>query len=222
MAKGQLHSTGTVCKAEVKCPLEGDGESHFDTVDQLIDHTASETGASVDEIRDIVGSGVKLAEAVSMAREGLIGSSVPSSQSSAPKVPATIEIDLSSASSNTLSEKFLENLREMYPVSSVKDDGTGRLTVVVDAESDPDDYSVLMAADTAAHNAATEMGYDEDEMEEFEESFTVHAELNELPADQSVSWSYEGNEFTSAGLTEEEARARQQELKAEGIDSTIG
>ncbi len=217
MAKGQLHSTGTVCKAELKCPLEGDGESHFDTVDQLIDHTASTTGADVKEIRDIIGSGVKLGEAVSMARDGLLGGSVPSSESATPKVPATIEIDLSSATSEELSKKFLENLREMYPVSSVKDDGTGRL----DAESDPDDYSVLMAADTAARNAATEMGYDDDEMEDFEESFTVNAELNGEAPNQSVSWSYEGNEFTSSGLTEDQARARQQELKAEGIGSTI-
>ena len=221
MAKGQLHSTGTVCKAEKSCPLEGEGGQHFDTVDQLIEHTASTTDADVAELREVISTGVGLAEAVSMARDGVLGSSTPDSASRAPKVPATIEIDLSSATSDSLKEKFLANLGEMFPISSVKTDGMGSYTVQVDAESDPDDYSVLMAADTAARNAATEMGYDEDELEEFEETLSVSAAIDRAPATQSVTWSYEGNEFTSSGLTAEEAEAKQKELKAEGIESSL-
>lgn len=238
MAKGQLHSTGTVCKAEISCPLEGDKGQHFDTVDQLIEHTAAETGVETSELREIVSTGVGLAEAVSMARDGILGGATPDSSSRESKIdfslstiekvanpvaakrPATIQIDLSSATSDGLRGKFLTNLGEMFPISSVKSDGMGSYTVVVDAESDPDDYSVLMAASTAAENAATEMGYDEDELEEFTESLSVKAGLDR-PATQSVSWSYEGNEFTSSGLTAEEAQAKQDELKAEGIDSSI-
>lgn len=221
MAKGQLHSTGTVCKAERNCPLEGDGGQHFDTVDQLIEHTASETSADVAELREVIGTGVGPAEAVSMARDGVLGSATPASASKAPKRPATIEIDLSSATSDRLKDKFLENLGEMFPVTSVKTDGMGSYTVVVDAESDPDDYSVLMAASTAANNAATEMGYDEDELEDFEGTLSVSAEVAKAPAPQSVSWSYGGYEFTRSGLTAEEAQAKQRELQAEGIEASI-
>ena len=221
MAKGQLHSTGTVCKAEKTCPLEGDGGQHFDTVDQLIEHTASKTSADVAELREVIGTGVGLAEAVSMARDGVLGGATPDSASKAPKRPATIEIDLSFATSDSLKGKFLENLGEMFPVASVETDGRGSYTVVVDAESDPDDYSVLMAADTAARNAAADMGYDEDELDEFEDSLSLSAEVAKAPATQRVSWSYEGNEFTSSGLTAEEAQAKQKELQAEGIEATI-
>lgn len=240
MAKGQLHSTGTVCKAEKSCPLEGDGGQHFDTVDQLIEHTATETGAETSELREIVSTGVGLAEAVSMARDGVLGGATPSSVSrdsqidfsllaiekvanpQTPQVPATIDIDLSSASSDGLRDKFFNSLQEMLPVSSVKSDGLGSYTIVVDAESAPDDYSVLMAASIAANNAATDMGYDEDELDEFADKLKLSAALDKASANQSVSWSYEGNEFTRSGLTVEEAKAKQDELKAEGIDSSIG
>jgi len=181
MAKGQLHSTGTICRAEIRCPIEDEGGKHFNSVDELVENTASETGTDVAELKSVLATGVSPAEAVSMAKDGVLGGSTPDSVSRQPKVPATITIDLSSASSNSLSERFLSNLSESLPVSSVKDDGTGRYTITVDAESDPNDYSVLMAASTAAENAASEMGYDEEEMEDFSNNLSISANLDPVP-----------------------------------------
>lgn len=91
MAKGQLHSTGTICKAEIRCPIEAEGGQHFDSVEQLIDHTAAETGAEAAEIRSVIASGVGPAEAVSMAKEGFLGRSMPQSLSREPKTPAPLK-----------------------------------------------------------------------------------------------------------------------------------
>jgi len=81
MAKGQLHSTGTICKAEIRCPIEEEGGRHFDSVDQLADYTAADTGVDRDELKGILASGVSPAEAVSMARDGILGGATPSSVS---------------------------------------------------------------------------------------------------------------------------------------------
>lgn len=223
MAKGQLHSTGTICKAEKSCPLESsDGPSHFDSIGELLEHTAKATATDPSELRTVLASGVGPAEMVSMAKEGILGSAAGASISKAPKRPATIRIDLSNQSSDSLKERFLANLVENgFPVVSAEDDGIGMLTVTVEAEADPDDYSVLMAASASAEAAAYEIGMDDEEHDEFTESLDISAELDEAPATQSVSWSYEGNDFTTSGLTAEEAQTRKSELKAEGIEASV-
>lgn len=92
MAKGQLHSTGTICKAELRCPIEADGGQHFDSVDELVDHTARTTGTDATELRDVISSGVKPSEAVAMASSGVLGGAAGESVTrAAPKKPAEVK-----------------------------------------------------------------------------------------------------------------------------------
>lgn len=182
MAKGEFHSTGTVCTAELRpCPLESSG-GHFNSLDELVDHTAEKTGSDAAEMRSVLASGVSPTEVISMANEGILGGSTAESAKRAPKRPATIKIDLTDQTSDTLKKGFLRNLNENgFPVVSSKDDGMGNLTVTVEAESDPNDYSLLMAATSSAESAAFEMGLDSDELEQFQDSLTVSAELDPEP-----------------------------------------
>jgi len=91
MAKGQLHSTGTICKAEIRCPIEDEGGQHFNSVDELVEHTATQTGADVSELRGVLATGVSPAEAVSMAGEGVLGTGTPQSVSREPLKPSQVK-----------------------------------------------------------------------------------------------------------------------------------
>jgi len=111
MAKGQLHSTGTICKAEIHCPIEDKGGQHFDSQEELIAHTVNRTGANPEELQDSLRSGVHLQEVVMMAKEGLFGSSISNSQISAPHWPGTVELDLKDKSA--LNEATDSRVREL-------------------------------------------------------------------------------------------------------------
>lgn len=174
MAKGQLHSTGTICRAEIRCPIEDSGGQHFNSQEELIAHTVDRTGADPEEMRDSLKSGVHLQEVVQMAKEGVFGNAVPKSQTSAPRWPAKVEIDLSGTDEN-YRKLYLEHLRRIAPVSSVEDD-RGHMSFTVDAVDDPDEYSVQMWAASAATTAARESGFDEDDIEGINEIY-ISAEI---------------------------------------------
>jgi hypothetical protein len=183
MAKGQLHSTGTICKAEIRCPIEDKGGQHFNSQEELIAHTVNRTGANPAELQDSLRSGVHLQEVVLMAKEGVFGSSIPDSQTSVPRWPAKVEIDLSGTDEG-FRKLYLEHLRRVAPVSSVKDDH-GHMSFTVDAIDDPDEYSVQMWAASAAETAGREAGFDEDEIEAIDELY-ISAELGEKSRSDAV------------------------------------
>lgn len=190
MAFGQLHSTGTLCAARTRCPLEGEG-GHFDSIQALVTHTAEDTGAPIEEIEDVLSSGVSPKEVVSMAREGLLGRSLSSSATKSADVapekvelkqPGSITLDLNPSFRDveSIEKTFISELESRgFPVAEFEDLGDGRFSFTVEAEGDPNDYSLLMAGSEAAASTQAKTGMDEEELEEYSEWLDISAELKE-------------------------------------------
>jgi len=187
MAFGQLHSTGTRCAAQISCPLEGEG-GHFDSVNELAVHTAQTTGAPLEEIQDVLDSGVSAKEAVSMAKDGYLGRSLVASTSKAAPVaeqkelknPAKITVNLNPNFRNLgrIEKKFSEELEARgFPVAEYESHGDGVYSFTVEAESDPNDYSVLMAGTEAASAAQAKSGVEGEELDEYNEWMDISGAL---------------------------------------------
>lgn len=70
MAYGEIHnSTGTICKANKNCPLEG---GHSKDVDEYLGAKAMELEVDPEVLQGLVRSGARPAEAVSIVRDGLV------------------------------------------------------------------------------------------------------------------------------------------------------
>lgn len=72
MAYGDIHNhNGTICRARKRqCPF-GDG-GHSTSVDEYVYHHADETGVDPSAIKRAIADGAKPAEAVELAKEGLL------------------------------------------------------------------------------------------------------------------------------------------------------
>lgn len=69
MAYGDIHnSTGTVCKAQINCPMQG---GHSKDVDEYVESNAEKYGLDSQQIQGMIKDGTPLADAVSIARDGL-------------------------------------------------------------------------------------------------------------------------------------------------------
>lgn len=79
MAYGDIHNhNGTVCQASKKpCPLGENG--HSSSVDEYVYHHADETGVDPTVIKRAISDGAKPAEAVQLAKEGLLEDYAPTS-----------------------------------------------------------------------------------------------------------------------------------------------
>lgn len=72
MAYGDIHNhNGTICRARKRpCPFGEDG--HSSSVDEYVYHHADETGVDPSAIRRAIADGAKPAEAVELAKDGLL------------------------------------------------------------------------------------------------------------------------------------------------------